>query len=129
MRNLIYNDILGSVEANLKSGNITEDDGDQLLELIYKLYSYILDNYEELGGSEDMRELLPGAMELPLDKYRKRIDELTQEKEEISKQNQEIQKQMENLAKKDKLTERMKNYTKSYSTSLAYLMTDFLLLF
>jgi hypothetical protein len=80
------------LEAQIK------EDADQLLELIYKLYSYILDNYEELGGSEDMKELLPGAMELPLDKYRKQIDELTQEKEEA-------QKQVENLVKKDKLTE------------------------
>ncbi|MCC8102556.1 MAG: bZIP transcription factor [Clostridiales bacterium] len=52
------------------------EDYNQLLELTNELYQQILLQYQKKGGSEDMKPLLPGALELPNDKYRFRIDEL-----------------------------------------------------
>lgn len=80
LQTLIQNDIIGSIEANLKVGNITVDDANQLSELTHRLYTHLYEHYFELGGCEDMKPLLDGAMELPLDKYRIRIDELEAEK-------------------------------------------------
>ncbi len=89
LRKLIQDDIIMSIDANRKVGNITKDDANQLFELTHKLYAHISKNYEELGGGEAMKELLPGAMELPNDKYRIRIDELEAEiKQAETKANQ-----------------------------------------
>lgn len=76
---LLENDIIDSIKANLKLGNITQEDANQLLELTKILYAYLYDHYYEIGGCEDMKPLLDGAIELPLDKYRIRIDKLQEE--------------------------------------------------
>ncbi len=76
LKSLILDDIIGSVKANLQVGNIADDDANQLIELTRQLYEHIYLHYEEIGGSCDMKPLLEGAMELPMDKYRIRIDEL-----------------------------------------------------
>lgn len=73
------NDIIDSIKANLKLGNINQEDANQLFELTKLLYTYLYDHYYEMGGCEDMKPLLDGAIELPLDKYRIRIDELQEE--------------------------------------------------
>ena len=95
-----------SIEANVKVGNITQEDATQLLELTRQLYEYLYDNYYEIGGCEDMKPLLDGAMELPLDKYRIRIDELegelASEKERADKMSVEaerLRKELEELKK------------------------------
>ncbi len=90
LQELIQNDILASIKANLQVGNITEDDARQLYELTGILYEHIYKHYDELGGNSDMRPLLDGAIELPLDKYRIRIDEL-------EKQNIAIEQEMKKL--------------------------------
>ena len=97
---------LKSIEANVKVGNITQEDATQLLELTRQLYEYLYDNYYEIGGCEDMKPLLDGAMELPLDKYRIRIDELegelASEKERADKMSVEaerLRKELEELKK------------------------------
>ena len=41
LQNLIQNDILGSIETNLKLGNISMDDARRLKRLTKKLYDYI----------------------------------------------------------------------------------------
>lgn len=95
-----------SIEANVKVGNITQEDATQLLELTRQLYKYLYDNYYEMGGCEDMKPLLDGAMKLPLDKYRIRIDELegelASEKERADKMSVEaerLRKELEELKK------------------------------
>ena len=106
MQRLLENDILKSIEANVKVGNITQEEATQLLELTRQLYKYLYDNYYEIGGCEDMKPLLDGAMELPLDKYRIRIDELegklASEKERADKMSVEaerLRKELEELKK------------------------------
>lgn len=79
LRKLILDDIIGSIKANLGVGNITESDATELKELTLELYEHLYHHYQELGGYQEMKELLEGAMELPLDKYRIRIDELERE--------------------------------------------------
>ena len=61
LQRLLENDILKSIEANVKVGNITQEDATQLLELTRQLYKYLYDNYYEIGGCEDMK---PCWMEL-----------------------------------------------------------------
>ena len=100
LQHLIQHDILDSIEANLKVGNITQDDASQLLELTKQLYEHIYRHYEELGGAENMKPLLSGAMELPMDKYRKRIDELEEEREEDRKRAEEDRKKAEEEQRK-----------------------------
>ena len=76
LQKLLLDDILSSIEANLTVGNITADDAHQLRELTIQLFDHVYQNYDELGGYTNMKPLLDGALELPLDKYRMRIDEL-----------------------------------------------------
>ncbi|MCI5621700.1 MAG: hypothetical protein MR355_09125, partial [Lachnospiraceae bacterium] len=70
----LRHDIIGSIEANVQFGNITMDDAKQLLELTELLYAHICADLEKAGGCEEMKPLLDGAIELPNDKYRFRID-------------------------------------------------------
>ena len=79
LQNQLSNDILYSIKANEQAGNITVDDANQLWELTSLLLDHIYKHYEELGEYQDMKPLLEGALELPNDKYRIRIDELEQE--------------------------------------------------
>lgn len=72
-------DIISSIENNLTLGNITPDDANQLLELTTLLHAHICNNFKKKGGTVDMKPLLPGAIELPNDKYRRRIDALEKE--------------------------------------------------
>ena len=75
----LKHDIIGSIEANVQFGNITVDDAKQLLELTELLYAHICADLEKVGGCKKMKPLLDGAIELPNDKYRFRIDELEKE--------------------------------------------------
>lgn len=97
LQNLIQDDILGSIKANLTVGNITADDANELRELTLQLGGHIFAHYKKLGGYENMKALLEGALELPLDKYRIRIDELEQEKEAIAQENQHLQEELRKL--------------------------------
>ena len=71
-----------------------------------QLYDHIYHHYEELGGYEDMKPLLPGALELPSDKYRIRIEEL-EERLEAEKQKAKAEKQKAE-AKVERLKQRIK---------------------
>lgn len=92
----IRNDIIRSIKANLQFGNITTDDANQLLELTNFLYEHIQRDFVKSGGRNDMNPLLPGAIELPNDKYRFRIDEL---EKEISKYAYENAKYADEITK------------------------------
>ena len=48
LQNLIQNDIIGSIETNLKLGNISMDDGRRLRNLTKKLYDHIYAHYDEM---------------------------------------------------------------------------------
>ena len=102
LQNLIENDILGSIKANFQVGNITRDDADQLIEMTNLLYQHICDHYEELKGAGEMKPLLDGAMELPLDKYRIQIDQLEAEKAEVEAEKAAIEAEKLRLEKENK---------------------------
>lgn len=97
LKKLIAHDILDSIRENLKAGNITESDADQLKELTTQLFDHIYHHYDALGGYEEVRPLLDGAIELPLDKYRYQIDELEQKKAMLEKENSELETEKTNL--------------------------------
>lgn len=83
----IKDDIISSIRQNLELGNITYDDSRQLFELTNRLYEHIYKDFVLLGGEDDMNPLLPGALELPNDKYRFRIHELEKEIERYADEN------------------------------------------
>lgn len=58
LKNLIQNDILGSINENLRVENITVDDARQLRRLTHKLYEHIYAHYEEMEEMNDMDESL-----------------------------------------------------------------------
>lgn len=97
LQNLICDDILSSIKANMHVGNITADDANQLRELTLQLYDHLYAHYEEIGGYSDMKPLLDGALELPLDKYRIRIDELEQEKVTLTQKNATLESEIKRL--------------------------------
>ncbi|MDD3278530.1 MAG: hypothetical protein PHG16_06560 [Lachnospiraceae bacterium] len=110
LQNLVEGDILGSIKANLQVGNITKDDAEQLMELTGLLYQHICGHYKELKGAEEMKPLLDGAMELPLDKYRIKIDQLEAEKAEVEAEKAEVEAEKAEVeAAKAKLEEENRN--------------------
>ena len=93
----LRNDIIGSIEANVQFGNITMDDAKQLLELTELLYAYICADLEKAGGNAEMKPLLDGAIELPNDKYRFRIDELEKQLAEYADENAKLRERIKEL--------------------------------
>lgn len=87
MQAQINGDIIKSIKLNLELGNITEDDADQLYDLTEMLREHICKDFKPQGGEEIMNPLLPGALELPNDKYRFRIDELVKENKRFADEN------------------------------------------
>lgn len=81
LQDKIRHDIIDSIETNLQMGYLTIDDAKQLYELTGFLDEHIRNEFSHKmkGAKEHMRPLLPGALELPNDKYRLRITELEQE--------------------------------------------------
>lgn len=81
LQDSIHHDIINSIHINLHLNNITTDDANQLLELTNFLYEHICNDFKTKvkGAVDKMKPLLPGAIELPNDKYRFRIDELEKE--------------------------------------------------
>lgn len=56
LKNLIQNDIIGSINMNLKAGNITELDAQKLKRLTAALYDHIYSHYEEMEVFNDMTD-------------------------------------------------------------------------
>lgn len=108
LQKLIQNDIIYSIQANLKVGNITLEDADQLRELTRQLYEYLYAHYFEIGGCEEMKPLLEGAMELPGDKYRIRIDELEQRGRQLEAERAKAEEECERLRKENEEYQRLK---------------------
>ena len=74
----VWCDIMGCIRRGLVQGSLTEDDVSQLLELTDVLHEHLCREYRKRGGKAEMKPLLPGALELPNDKYRIQIDKLEQ---------------------------------------------------
>ena len=89
MQDEIRHDIIGTIETSLQMGSLTPDDAKQLYELAGFLDEHLRSELSMKleGASEYMKPLLPGALELPNDKYRFRIDELEKENARYADEN------------------------------------------
>ena len=79
MKNLIQNDIIGSINRNEEAGNISKSDAYNLKDLTLKLYRDIYAEYQEL---EEFTMRYDQSMRLESDKYDKTLDELEEEVKE-----------------------------------------------
>ena len=93
LKNLIQNDIIGSIEENLRLGNITLSDARKLKRLTHKLYQQIYSHYKEL---EEMNEMTDESLMLDID-----IIEKEHEQQLAEKDNALLEKDKA-LAQKDK---------------------------
>ncbi|MDD3239618.1 MAG: hypothetical protein PHW47_05950 [Lachnospira sp.] len=66
LKKLLMNDIIGTIDDNLKAGNIEMSDANQLKDLTVKLYRHLYANYEEMEV-DGVNELLEGALETDFD--------------------------------------------------------------
>lgn len=77
LQNLIENDILGSIETNLLSGNISINDAYRLRQLTKLLYDYIYAHYAEM---EELNDMTDESLLLDIDvieaKYEKMLAEM-----------------------------------------------------
>ena len=64
LKNLIQNDIIGSIDKNLRAGNITLDDSRKLKRLTHRLYEHIYSHYEEM---EDLNDMTDESLMLDID--------------------------------------------------------------
>lgn len=81
LKNLIQNDIIGSIESNLKLGNITMDDARRLRRLTHRLYEHIYSHYEEM---EELNEMTDESLMLDIDLIEK------EHEQELAKKDAEI---------------------------------------
>ena len=68
LKHLLIHDILGSIEQNLKLGNIEPADAMQLKELTVRLYKHLYANYDEMER-DGVNEIVDDIMELESDKW------------------------------------------------------------
>lgn len=78
LKNLIQNDIIGSIEKNLELGNITMNDARKLKRLTYKLYEQIYSHYDEM---EELNEMTDESLMLDIDIIEKEHEEQLAEKD------------------------------------------------
>ena len=80
LQNLIQNDIIGSIETNLKLGNISMDDGRRLRNLTKKLYDHIYAHYSEM---EVLNEMTDESLLLEYDIIEKEHEKALAEKDKV----------------------------------------------
>ena len=78
LKNLIQNDIIGSINENLRLGNITQDDARRLKRLAHQLYTHLYSHYEEMEALNDMTD---ESLMLDVDVFIKERDEALAEKD------------------------------------------------
>ena len=99
LQNLIQNDIIGSIETNLKLGNISMDDGRRLRNLTKKLYDHIYAHYSEM---EVLNEMTDESLLLEYDIIEKEHEKALAEKDKvIQEKNDALQEKDNALQEKD----------------------------
>ena len=91
LQTLIQNDIIYSIDNNLRVGNITMDDARKLRSLTHKLYSHLYAHYEEM---EELNEMTDESLLLDIEILEKKYE---QEIENIEKKHK---REIENVEKK-----------------------------
>jgi len=105
LKNIIRNDILGSIKVNLEIGNITQDDARRLQRLTGKLYDNLYSNYDEM---EELNEMTDESLLLDIDiiemEHEKKIKEVTAR---VRKQTREILKLAAEQYSVDEIAEKL----------------------
>ena len=99
LQNLIQNDIIGSIETNLKLGNISMDDGRRLRHLTKKLYDHIYAHYSEM---EVLNEMTDESLLLEYDIIEKEHEKALAEKDKVIQEKDDALQEKDNaLQEKD----------------------------
>lgn len=92
LKYLVTHDIIGSIEVNVKAGNITPTDGRKLKNMTLQLYHHIYDRYQEVSD-EGVSEAVEEALILDIDviemEHKKELREKEKEIEEKQKEAEE----------------------------------------
>ena len=99
LKNLIWHDILGSIEDNLYLGNITELDAQKLKGYVQRLYEHIYSHYEGMEEINNMTdESFMTEIDIIAEKY-EQLDKLLAEKENVLKEKDSAIKEKNNALK------------------------------
>ena len=99
LKNLIQNDIIGSIENNLSLGNITMEDAQRLRRLTHKLYQHIYSHYKEM---EVLNEMTDESLMLDIDIILKKYEgEIDAKKQALAAQDTLIAEKDAEIAEKD----------------------------
>lgn len=100
MKKLIQDDIIGSINDNLKLGNITVDDARRLRRLTYRLYEHIYAHYEEM---EELNDMTDESLMLDIDIIEKEHEkEIARIKKEVTaKVTEDVTRQISNQKDKE----------------------------
>ena len=97
LKNLIQNDIIGSIEDNLRLNNITIDDARKLKRLTHKLYEHIYSHYDEMEVLNDMTD---ESLMLDIDyiekEYEEKIDAVKRNLESTKQRLEDAEQKLEN---------------------------------
>ena len=94
LKNLIQNDIIGSINTNLALGHIEQSDADKLLRLTHQLYKHIYAHYDEM---EVLNEMTDESLMLDIDIIEKKYEE------KFAKANKELAEQKQLLSQKNQI--------------------------
>lgn len=110
MKNLIQNDIIGSIEENLALGNITFQDAQKLKRYTHKLYEHIYAHYKEM---EELNEMTDESLMLDIDiiekKHETELDEIKEKfTEKLAEKENELIEMQNDLEKAESEIARLK---------------------
>lgn len=97
LQSLIQNDIIGSIETNLKLGNISMDDARRLRRLTKKLYDYIYAHYEEM---EVLNEMTDESLLLDIDIIEKEHEKALAAKDKVIQEKDDALQEKDNALQK-----------------------------
>lgn len=100
LKYLITHDIIGTIEVNVKTGNITPTDGRKLKNMTLQLYHHIYDRYQEVldeGVSKAVEEALILDIDVIEMEHKKELREKEKEIEEKRKEAEEKSEEVEVL--------------------------------
>ena len=103
LKNLIQNDIIGSIEENFQLGNITIDDARKLKRYTHFLYQQIYSHYDEM---EELNEVTDESLMLDIDyiekEYEQKLLEVEAQKAEAEAQKAEAEAKAQVIEKEAK---------------------------
>ena len=102
LRDIYEHDILRTIEASFKNGEISHQDMIVLIKLTIRLFDHLYSKYSNVEEVDNM--LYDQSLDLDVDRYMDRIEAL---EEEVSKKDEELAKNAEIIAQ---LQEELKKY-------------------